>query len=94
MKSSSDSVSSSDSTTFINKLINNYNLYSNDINKHITNDLEKLELIIKSTFRKCKYDEYDSNKLKKLALSTNNVSWSFIILMIIFTIILLEPLII
>ena len=78
----------------MNILINNYNLYANDLKKHSANALVKLELKIKSNFIASKYNSYKSNDYKKLNMNTNNVSWAFVILIIIFTIILLEPLII
>ena len=43
---------------------------------------------------KNKYELYGSDKLLKLNLSINNVSWSFVILMIIILIFLIEPIII
>ena len=81
-------------TNLMNILINNYNLYANDLKKHSANALVKLELKIKSNFIASKYNSYKSNDYKKLNMNTNNVSWAFVILIIIFTIILLEPLII
>jgi len=78
----------------INKIINNYNLFASDENKHTSNDFHKILVKLKSNFQSSKYNTMDSLTLKKLSISTNNVSWSFVILIIIFTIILLEPLII
>jgi len=78
----------------INKIINNYNIYANDEDKHSNNDFIKKLIKLKSNYIINKYNNIDSIELKKLNISTNNISWSFVILIIIFTIILLEPLII
>jgi hypothetical protein len=78
----------------IQKIINNYNLFANDEDKHTSNDFYKFYIKLKSNFVSNKYNSFDSLDLKKMNISTNNVSWSFIILIIIFAIILLEPLII
>lgn len=94
MVSESSSISKSDKSKLINKIINNYNLFASDENKHIINDFYKIIVKLKSNFQSSKYNTMDSLTLKKLNISTNNVSWSFVILIIIFTIILLEPLII
>lgn len=90
----SSSISKSDKSKLINKIINNYNLFASDENKHTINDFYKIIVKLKSNFQSSKYNTMDSLTLKKLNISTNNVSWSFVILIIIFTIILLEPLII
>lgn len=89
-----DDSSTNNKKNIITKIINNYNLFANDEDKHTDNDFIKILMILKSNFKNSKYNNMDSIDLKKLSLSTNNVSWSFIILIIIFTIILLEPLII
>jgi len=81
-------------TEIIQKIINNYNLFANDEDKHTSNDFYKFYIKLKSNFVSNKYNSFDSLDLKKMNISTNNVSWSFIILIIIFAIILLEPLII
>ncbi len=81
-------------TEIINKIINNYNLFANDEDKHTANDFYKILIELKSNFMSSKYNTLDSLDLKKLNISTNNVSWSFVILIIIFAIILLEPLIV
>jgi hypothetical protein len=94
MVSVSSSTSKSDKSKLINKIINNYNLFASDENKHTINDFYKIIVKLKSNFQSSKYNTMDSLTLKKLNISTNNVSWSFVILIIIFTIILLEPLII
>ena len=94
MVSVSSSISKSDKSKLINKIINNYNLFASDENKHTINDFYKIIVKLKSNFQSSKYNTMDSLTLKKLNISTNNVSWSFVILIIIFTIILLEPLII
>ena len=97
--SSSTSTSTSTSTIsrdkMINKLINNYNIFNLDTEKHIGDDLKKIYFRINdSNYSKSKYDNFDTIDLKKLKISTDNVSWSFIILIIIFAIILIEPTII
>jgi len=75
-------------------IINNYNFFNKDSKKHIEEELiEKVITIDKKNIIN-KYDKYSTDKLLKLNLSINNISWSFVILMIIFTIFLLEPIII
>ena len=90
----SNSTNNITTSNLINSLINNYNLYANDIKKHSLSTLIKLSLNIKSNFNTSKYNKFKSNDYKKVNMSINNVSWSFVILIIIFAIILLEPLIV
>ena len=93
--SSSTSTSTINKDKLINKLINNYNIFNLDTEKHIGDDLKKIYFRINnSNYSKSKYDNFDTIDLKKLKISTDNVSWSFIILIIIFAIILIEPTII
>jgi hypothetical protein len=84
-------------TTSSNKLeyniINNYNFFNKDTNKHLSQHLLKYNINITND-DKNRYDNYDSEKLLKLNLSINNISWSFVILMIIIAIFLIEPIII
>lgn len=90
----SNSTNNITTSNLINSLINNYNLYANDIKKHSLSTLIKLSLNMKSNFNTSKYNKFKSNDYKKVNMSINNVSWSFVILIIIFAIILLEPLIV
>ena len=74
-------------------IINNYNFFNKDTTKHLSHHLIKYFININNE-DKNKYDNYDSEKLLKLNLSINNISWSFVILMIIIAIFLIEPIII
>lgn len=74
-------------------IINNYNFFNKDTTKHLSHHLLKYFININNE-DKNKYDNYDSDKLLKLNLSINNISWSFVILMIIIAIFLIEPIII
>jgi hypothetical protein len=85
-----------DGTTkkIINEIINNYNIYNtgnekyNDINKLLVRNLK----IPTDYFNK--YNHLNLKNKKELELNINNISWSFIIIVIIFAIILIEPTII
>jgi hypothetical protein len=90
----SGNIKTDDRKNIINKIINNYNLYAKDEDKHTDGDLKELQVKLEKKFRISKYNTMDSMELKKMNISMNNVSWSFTILVIIFAIILLEPLII
>jgi len=74
-------------------IINNYNYFNKDTNKHLSHHLLKFDINITND-DKNRYDTYDSERLLKLNLSINNISWSFVILMIIIAIFLIEPIII
>jgi hypothetical protein len=74
-------------------IINNYNFFNKDTTKHLSHHLLKYFIYINNEYKN-KYDNYDSEKLLKLNLSINNISWSFVILMIIIAIFLIEPIII
>ena len=76
-------------------IINNYNFFNKDTRKHtLENLIRNQEFIIKIKKNLNKYSNYDSNQILKLNLSINNISWSFVILMIIFAVFLIEPIII
>jgi hypothetical protein len=74
----------------IAEIINNYNVFNKDNKKYTSN-----ELLYKQFKLQCNY----SNKYNKFLLkdkteqemNMNNVSWSFVILIIIFAVILIEP---
>lgn len=74
-------------------IINNYNFFNKDTTKHLSKFLLKYSININNE-DKNKYDSYDSERLLKLNLSINNIGWSFVILMIIIAIFLIEPIII
>jgi hypothetical protein len=74
-------------------IINNYNFFNKDTTKHLSHHLLKYFININNEYKN-KYDNFDSDKLLKLNLSINNISWSFVILMIIIAIFLIEPIII
>ena len=74
----------------ITEIINNFNVYNSGDNKFISNNLiEKSIRLYKNNI----YLKKDLSLLeqKKLNINIDNVSWSFIILIIIFAIILIEP---
>jgi hypothetical protein len=70
-------------------IINNYNFYNNDM-KHIKKNFIELPITINNKYRNI-YSNYKSNDLKELKHSIDNVSWSSVIMIIIFTMILIEP---
>jgi len=74
-------------------VINNYNFFNKDTKKHTRMNLDNdFKINIKKIINK--YAIYDTDKNLKLNLSINNISWSFVILIIIIAIFLLEPIII
>jgi hypothetical protein len=83
----------SSANKLVYNIINNYNFFNKDTTKHLTNNLLNYSIYINDE-DKNKYDNYDSERLLKLNLSINNISWSFVILMIIIAIFLIEPIII
>ena len=90
----SDSVGSKTKTPeeeIITEIISNYNIYNLDSERHITSTLERQDFNLDPNYKKSKYDNFDTIDIKKMKISSDNVSWSFIILIIIFAIILIEP---
>lgn len=92
-RKSFDIIETSSSNKLEYNIINNYNFFNKDTTKHLSHHLLKYNININNE-DKNKYDNYDSEKLLKLNLSINNISWSFVILMIIIAIFLIEPIII
>ena len=90
---SSGTVDASKSYTqeIIKEIIKNYNLYNLDSKRHIGNDFIIKGLNINPNYSKSKYDKFNTLDIKKMKISIDNVSSSFIILIIIFAIILIEP---
>lgn len=88
-----DTTEDSSSNKLEYNIINNYNFFNKDTTKHLSHHLLKYFIYINNEYKN-KYDNYDSEKLLKLNLSINNISWSFVILMIIIAIFLIEPIII
>ena len=88
-----DTTEDSSSNKLEYNIINNYNFFNKDTTKHLSHHLLKYFIYINNEYKN-KYDTYDSEKLLKLNLSINNISWSFVILMIIIAIFLIEPIII
>ena len=81
-------------SSIIKTIISNYNLYNIDSKRHIDSTFIRKFFNIDPNYKKSKYDTYDTTDIKKIKISTDNVSMSFIILIIIFTIILIEPIVI
>jgi len=88
-----DTSDTSSSNKLEYNIINNYNYFNKDTTKHLSHHLLQYFVNINSD-DKNKYDNYDSEKLLKLNLSINNIGWSFVILIIIIAIFLIEPIII
>lgn len=74
-------------------IINNYNFFNKDTRKHTLMNLDN-EFKIDIKKYQNKYAIYNTDKNLKLNLSINNINWSFVILIIIIAIFLLEPIII
>jgi len=76
----------------IGKVKNNFNIFNKEFNRHNDESLLKMGFRMDtSNYKRSKYDKFTTGDIKKLNISTDNVSWSFIILIIIFAIILIEP---
>lgn len=73
------------------RMIINYNIYNLDALRHTNETLNKRFLNMDSGYSISKYTNMNIIDLKKMKLSCENVSMSFIILIIIFAIILIEP---
>ena len=73
------------------KIKNNFNIFNKEYNRHTNDNLLKMNFRIDNNYKPSKYEKFTSADMKKLNISTDNVSWSFIILIIIFAIILIEP---
>jgi len=88
-----DKLSQQKSNKLEYNVINNYNFFNKDTKKHTRTSLDSnFQIDIKNFINK--YALYDTDKNLKLNLSINNISWSFVILIIIIAIFLLEPIII
>jgi hypothetical protein len=75
----------------IDHVILNYNIYNMDSENHNNERLIKKTFNIEPNYKKSKYDKFDDIDIKKLKKSSDNISLSFFILIIIFAIILIEP---
>lgn len=73
------------------KIKNNFNIFNKEYNRHTEESLLKMNFRIDSDYKPSKYEKFTTADIKKMNISTDNVSWSFIILIIIFAIILIEP---
>jgi len=73
------------------RMIINYNIYNLDALRHTNETLNKRFLNMDSGYSISKYNNMNAIDIKKMKLSCENVSLSFIILIIIFAIILIEP---
>jgi hypothetical protein len=78
----------------IQEIINNYNIYNKNNNKYINKNLLNNAFILECKEYINKFNKFTNKEKKELNINTNNISWSFIILVIIFAIILIEPTII
>lgn len=78
----------------IGKLKTNFNLFNKEFKRHTDDSFLKIPFRIDDNYKRSKYERFSTADIKKLNISTENVSWSFIILIIIFAIILIEPTII
>ena len=76
------------------EIINNYNIYNKNNNKYINKNLLNNAFILECKEYINKFNKFTNKEKKELNINTNNISWSFIILVIIFAIILIEPTII
>jgi len=88
-----DKLSQQTSNKLEYNIINNYNFYNKDTKKHTKMNLDNNFEINLKNFEN-KYSFYDTDKNLKLNLSINNINWSFVIIIIIIAIFLLEPIII
>lgn len=70
---------------------NNFNVFNKEYNRHTDDNLLKMAFNIDANYKPSKYNNFTTADIKKMNISTDNVSWSFIILIIIFAIILIEP---
>jgi len=77
----------------INEIINNYNIFNKDNDKYNLSDLLNEEFKLQCNYDN-KFNNFSNNDKTEQELNMSNVSWSFIILIIIFAIILIEPTII
>jgi len=77
------------------EIINNYNYYNKESKKHTDENLinDNIKQINYEGFLNT-YNKYTTNNILELNLNINNVCWSFVIIIIIFAIILIEPIII
>jgi len=78
----------------IQEIINNFNIYNKGNNKFINSNLLNNNFILECKEYINKYNKLTNKDKIELNMNINNVSWSFIILIIIFAIILIEPTII
>jgi hypothetical protein len=76
-----------------NQIIANYNIYNSGDKKIMDNNLILKKIILEAN-QIYSRQPLMINERKKLDTNINNVSWSFVILIIIFAIILIEPIII
>jgi len=88
-----DKLSQQTSNKLEYNIINNYNFYNKDTKKHTKMNLDNNFEINLKNFEN-KFSFYDTDKNLKLNLSINNINWSFVIIIIIIAIFLLEPIII
>jgi len=80
-------------SNIISEIINNYNVFNKDNNKYTETELLNEPFKVQCNYMN-KFSNFSLKDKTEQEINMNNVSWSFIILVIIFAIILLEPTII
>jgi hypothetical protein len=95
IKNYSDKPSDNLSLNIFREVLNNYNVHNINDNKYNKEDfINNLSIILKDKEYITKYKNLNSKDKEILNLNIDSVSWGFIVLVIIFAIILLEPIII
>lgn len=89
----SSSANTYNQTNIISEIKNNYNVFNKDNNKYNESDLLMRPFKLQCNYIN-KFSNFSLKDKTEQEINMNNVSWSFIILVIIFAVILLEPTII
>ena len=74
----------------IGEIINNYNVFNKDNKKYTSGELLYKEFKLQCNYSN-KYNKFLLKDKTEQEMNMNNVSWSFVILIIIFAVILIEP---
>ena len=80
-------------SNIIEEIKNNYNVFNKDNDKYIDTDLIDYQFKVQCNYTN-RYNNFSLKDKTEQDININNVSWSFIILIIIFAVILIEPTII
>ena len=95
IKNYSDNPADNTTLEIFNEVKNNYNVHNINENKFNNNNfINNLSIILRDKEFITKYKNINSKDKEILNLNIDSVSWGFIVLVIIFAIILLEPIII